>query len=315
MRWEAWHKWAPMVPDEIAEDSPEESIDPPEDRTDQVAALSPDEAQAHLEDEADDLDAEDDLDNQPTKKMGALSAEEAAKVAAATGKRRSIRVFKHPSSPPPRLELPLATAQHQAVGIESAAQASAPSGGGTRVKVAVATLTVAFLVGGLVAWATHTPYVTTTPLTPRPSSQAPSPTPAEQAAQTPQPSVAMVEPPSDEATSEGEGEAQEVAELSGPERAEALLEEAEGLRGNALRSALEEAASADPSNPHAASALAEFHMESDPHEALEWALQASQLRRRRASYRELVADAYERIGNLNDAARARAAAQALRAGD
>ena len=298
-----------MVQDKTAEDSAEESIDPPGDRTEQVAALSPKEAQALLEHEADDLD------NQPTKKMGALSAEEASRIAAASGKRRSSRVFRPPSVPP-RLELPLATAQHQAVGIERVAgKASAPSSA-TRVKVATITLAVAFLVGGIVAWAIHKPYVTTTPLLPRPPSQTVSPPSAEQEVQTPLPSEA-IEPPN-EATSESASETAELAdpaEPTGPERAEALLAQAEGLRGNALRNALEEAASADPSNPHAASALAEFHMESDPHKALEWALQASQLRRRRASYRELVADAYERIGNLNNAARARAAAEALRAGN
>ena len=94
-----------------------------------------------------------------------------------------------------------------------------------------------------------------------------------------------------------------------------MLEQAASLRGNDQRLALEAAASADPTNPHVAAALAEFYMENNPHQALEWALTASQLRRRRASYQDLIGDAYERIGNMSDAAHARATAVELREGD
>lgn len=260
------------------------------------------------------------LDEQPTRKMGALSAKDAEKI---TGERRAVRVFKHPSKPPPpRLELPLATAQFQA--IDEALLPDAPvRKRRARGPITAVVLALSVTMGAAVAWATHEPSATAGTAITSPASNAapgveapasemaPPPSPAPSPAEVP----SMVDPATEAARAPEEATPPRSAETAGPQRAETLLEEAEGLRGAERLAALEAAAAADPSNPHAAVALAEFHMENEPHEALEWALQASQLRRRRASYQDLVADAYERIGNLNDAAHARATAASLREGD
>ena len=309
MEKEPWHK-QPMGLDEKAGDFVKKFADDEADRTAPVATMSFDDAKKALgEDEV-----KHELDEQPTRKMGALSADEAERVAAATGKRR---VFKHPSKPPPpRLELPLATAQFQAIVEEELPLATPPR---SRARLVVVALTLAFVIGSAVAWATHrrtaptsSPAIVPTASPPFGMNAAPELEPEPELTE---PEVDAAEVDAAEVDAAEDDAAEDDAPLDEAERAAALLAEAESLRGTERRSALEQAAQADPSNPHAASALAEFHMEVDPEEALEWALQASQLRRRRARYRELVADAYERTGNLRAAARARAAAAVLRAED
>lgn len=310
MEKEAWHNLFFMRADEQAKDSFEESPDPDEaDQTAEVPSMSFDDAKKALGEDV----TKPGLDEQPTRKMGALSAKDAEKI---TGERRAVRVFKHPSKPPPpRLELPLATAQFQAID-----EALLPDAPVTKRRARGPITAVAFVLsvttGAAVAWATHEPTAGTA-ITSPPSNATPgveAPTSEMAPAPTPTPNPAE-EPSTLDPTTEAPPEAaRRSPEPAGPQRAATLLEEAESLRGAERLTALEAAATADPSNPHAAAALAEFHMENDPHEALEWALQASQLRRRRASYQDLVADAYERIGNLNDAAHARARAASLREG-
>lgn len=318
-----------MGADEQAKDSLHESTDPKDaERTERVAAISFADAKIALGEDGE----KSELDEQPTKKMSALSAARAEEVLPSSG--RSVRVFKNPSKPPPpRLELPLATAQHQAIVDEPSVVPVSQSRRGQIVGLALA---LSFGVGGAAAWMTNGPdelrsdEVSSQALTPTGEHVATSRPPLDSPPEAAAPSEETPAPPAAAAPSgvtdspaaeNGTGQPRpvrrlvpRVSEPSGEERAEALLEEADTLRGNELRVALEEAASADPTNPHAAAALAEFHMENDPHEALEWALTASQLRRRRARYQDLIADAYERIGNLNDAAHARATAVTLREG-
>ncbi|MFT5354295.1 MAG: hypothetical protein ACI9KE_001500 [Polyangiales bacterium] len=317
----------PMGADKQAKDSLEESadLDGP-DRTERVVAISFAEAKKALGEDV----KKHELEEQPTKKMGALSAKDAEKVVIPST-RRSVRVFKHPSKPPAaRLELPLATAQHQA--LSDYTLLDAPALQSARGRIIAVALILSFAIGAAVAWATHEPPVpsnlaphpsNTLPTSNTPTSDAPSRAGAPASEMTTStPEVASEdEPASAPAPARGGSTPRESAarrtraEPTGAERADTLLEEAASLHGNELLTALEAAAIADPANPHPASALAEYHMENDPHEALEWALAASQLRRRRASYHDLVADAYERIGNMNDAAYARAAAESLRDGD
>lgn len=312
---EPWHNLFSMGADEQVRGSVDEAAARADaDQTAEVPTMSFDDAKKALGEDV----KRPGLDEQPTKKMSALSATDAEKI---TGERRSVRVFKHPSKPPPpRLELPLATAQFQAIDEEllpdaPSSLASEPSRPRSRGAVITAVLFLAAAAGAALAWATHeaAPAGTTLSSPPNTTQRAAEParevSPEPPAAEAPEATEAT-EPPLQESTPPP----QRRAEAPGPERAESLLEEAEGLRGAERLAALEAASTADPSNPHAAAALAEFHMENDPHEALEYALQAAQLRRRRASYQDLVADAYERIGNLNDAAHARATAVSLREG-
>ncbi|MFK7998185.1 MAG: hypothetical protein AB8H86_01265 [Polyangiales bacterium] len=297
-----------MRADEQVKDSVEESADRDDaGQTAEVPTMTFDDAKKAL---GEDVNRPG-LDEQPTRKIAALSADDAEKV---SGERRSVRVFKHPSKPPPpRLELPLATAQFQAIDEELLPDAPAPARTRSRGPITAAALLFAAATGAALAWATHSPTpagaaLASPPSVTQPAEEPPAETPPAAAEETP-----ATEPPASQEPTETSAQAN--PEQAGSERAESLLEEAEGLRGGERLAALEAAAAADSSNPHAAAALAEFHMENDPHEALEWALQAAQLRRRRASYQDLVADAYERIGNMNDAAHARATAASLREGN
>lgn len=317
MEKEPWHNLSSMGADEQVRGSVDEAaVRDDADRTAEVPTMSFDDAKKALGEDV----KKPSLDEQPTRKMGALSADDAEKI---TGERRAVRVFKHPSKPPPpRLELPLATAQFQAVDEESlrhipapASEPSLPSRPRSRGPITAAALLLSAAAGAGLAWATHDAAGTTRSAPPSATqpvgepASAVSPEPPAEAigqAEATEPGTSQEAPPPEQA--------QGIAETAGPQRAELLLEAAENLRGGERLAALQAASSADPSNPHAAAALAEFHMENNPHEALEYALQAAQLRRRRASYQDLVADAYERIGNVNDAAHARATAASLREG-
>ena len=96
------------------------------------------------------------------------------------------------------------------------------------------------------------------------------------------------------------------------ETAERLFQEAMLREGPARIVGLESAAAQDGQNPHPAAALAEAHLAHDPALSLAWAEHASRLRRRRPRYRELVADALERLGRDAEARAARDDADRLR---